>query len=77
MNLLGSLAVNLTVLLFWIYLFLLTLVFALLGNFDHVVVSFSIHFLSNSKGDALFHRIGYDYFRAGWGDLRDQLRDVP
>ena len=49
-----SLTVILTVLLFWIYLFLLTLVFALmvfppLGKSDHVVVSVSIDFPRNLK----------------------------
>ena len=81
--LLGSLTVNLTVLLFRIYLFLLTLVFVVqwfsrhLGNSDHVVVSVSIDFLSNSKRDAPFHRIAYDFSRADWDSLHDQLRDVP
>ena len=32
-----------------------------LENFDHVVVSDSIDFLSNPKWHALFHRIVYDY----------------
>ena len=48
--LLGSLIVALTFLLILIY-FLLTP----LANSDHVVVSVSIDFLSNSKWDALFH----------------------
>ena len=48
-----------------------------LGNFDHVVVSVSIDFLSISKGDAPFHRIAYDYSRADWDSIRDHLRDVP
>ena len=47
--LLGSLIVALTFLLFLIY-FLLTP----LANCDHIVVSVSIDFLSNSKRDALF-----------------------
>ena len=43
--LLGSLTVTLTVLLFWIYLFLLTLLsFSPLGNSDHAVVSVSSDF---------------------------------
>ena len=68
--LLGSQTVILLVLLFWIYFFLLTLVFVLrwlfppLGNSDHVVVSVSIDFPTNSQQDALFHRIAYDYSRA-------------
>ena len=47
-----------------------------LGNFDHVVISLSIDFLSNSQRDAPFHRIAYDYSRTVWGGLRDHLRDV-
>ena len=53
------------------------MVFPPLGNYDHVVVSVSIDFPINSKQDALFHRIVYDYSRADWGDLYDHLRDVP
>ena len=48
-----------------------------LENSDHVVVSVSIDFLSNSKRDALFHCIAYDYSRAGWDGLRDHLKDAP
>ena len=61
---------TLTVLHFWIYLFLLTLVFVLqchlplFENSDHVVVAVFIDFLSISKVDASFHRIVYDYSRA-------------
>ena len=47
-----------------------------LGNSDHVVVSVSIDFPSNSKREALFQRIAYDYSRANWDGLRDHLRDV-
>ena len=35
--------------------------FPRLRNSDHVVVSVSIDFLSNSKQDATFHQIAYDY----------------
>ena len=72
-----------TVLLFWIYLILLTLVFVLqwlfppLGNSDHVVVSVSIDFPINSKQDTPFHCVAHDYSRADWDGLRDHLRDVP
>ena len=38
-----------------------TMAFPLLGNCDHVVVSISIDFPSNSRTDALFHCIAYDY----------------
>ena len=48
-----------------------------LGNFDHVVVSFSIDFPTNSQQDAPFHRIAYDYPRADWDGLCDHLRHVP
>ena len=48
-----------------------------LENFDHVVVSVSIDFPSNSQRDAPFHRIAYDYSRADWDGLCDHLRDVP
>ena len=39
-----------------------------LGNSDHAVVSVSIDFPVNSKQDAPFHRVAYDY---------SHLRDVP
>ena len=48
-----------------------------LGNSDHVFVSVYIDFLSNSKQDALFHPIAYDYFLADWDGICDHLRDVP
>ena len=54
-----------------------TMVFPSLGNSDQVVVPVSIDFLSNSKWDALFHHIAYDYSCADWDDLCDHLRDVP
>ena len=54
-----------------------TMAFPPLGNSDHVVVSFSIDFPSNSQGDASFHRIVDDYSRADWDGHRDHLRDVP
>ena len=47
-----------------------------LGNSDHVVVSVSFDFPSNSQQDAPFHRIAYDYSRADWDGLRNHLRDV-
>ena len=47
-----------------------------LGNSDHVVVSFSIDFLSNSKRDAPFHRAAYDCFLADWDGLHDYLKDL-
>ena len=48
-----------------------------LRNSDHVVVSVSIDFPSNSQQDAPFHRIAYDYSCADWDGLHDHLRDVP
>ena len=54
-----------------------TMVFPPLGNSDHVVVSVSIDFPTNSQQDAPFHRIAYDYSRADWDGLCDHLRDVP
>ena len=54
-----------------------TMAFALLGNSDHVVVSVSIDFPTNSQQDAPFHLIAYDYSRADWDGIHDHLRDVP
>ena len=48
-----------------------TVAFSPLGNFDHVVVSVSINFPSNSKQGALFHHIAYDCSHDG---LCDHLR---
>ena len=50
--------------------------FPLLGNSDHTV-SVSIDFPTNSKRDAPFHCIAYDYSHADWNGLCDHLRDVP
>ena len=47
--------------------------FPLLGNSDHVVVTVSIDFSSNSKRDAPFHCIAYDYSRVDWDGLPDHL----
>ena len=54
-----------------------TMAFPPLGNSDHVDVSVSIDFPSNSQRDAQFHRIAYDYSCADWDGLRDHLKDVP
>ena len=48
-----------------------------LQNSDHVVGSVSIDFLSNSKCNALFHCIAYDYSCADYDGLCDHLRGVP
>ena len=65
--LIQSLTMILTVMLFW-NLFhspdasiCSTMAFPPLGNSDHVVVSVSIDFPTNSKRDAPFHRIAYDH----------------
>ena len=47
------------------------------GNFDHAVVSVSIDFPLNSKQDAPFHLIAYNYSCPDWEGLYDHLRDVP
>ena len=54
-----------------------TMAFSPLGNSDHVVVSLSIDFPSNSQQDNLFHCIAYDFSCADWDGLCDHLRDVP
>ena len=46
-----------------------------LGNSDHLAISVPIDFLSNSKWDALFHRIAYYYSPPDWDGLRNHLRD--
>ena len=51
--------------------------FPSLGNSDHVVISVSIDFPSNSHWDALFHRIAYDCSCADWDGLCHNLSDVP
>ena len=48
-----------------------------LGNADHVVVSDSIDFPSNSQRDVPFHRIAYNYSCADWDGVRGHLRDIP
>ena len=53
-----------------------TKAFPPLGNSDHVVVSVSTDFPRNSKRDAPFHCIAYDYSPAAWDSLRDHLRNV-
>ena len=53
-----------------------TMAFRPLENSDHVIVSISIDFSSNSKLDTPFHRIAYDYSRGDWDGLCDDFRDV-
>ena len=75
--LLCSLTVTLTILLYWMYLFLLTRVFVLvfffplLENCDHVTVSVSINFASNSKRDVPYHCVAYDCSCIDWDGLCD------
>ena len=47
-----------------------------MGNSNHVVVSVSIDFPTNSQRDAPFHRIAYDYSRADWDGLHNHLKDA-
>ena len=54
-----------------------TITFPPLGNSDHVTVSVSIDFPSNSQRDAPFHYIAYDYSRADWDGLRGHLTNIP
>ena len=54
-----------------------TMAFPPLGNSDHVVVSVSIDFATNSQLDAPFYHIAYDYSQGDWDGLCDHLRDVP
>ena len=81
--LLRSQTVTLTVLLFWIFFFLLkliffsTMAFRPLKNSDHVFVSVSIDFPLNSQRGALFHCIAYGYSHADWDGVHDHLTDVP
>ena len=53
-----------------------TMTFPPLGNSDHVVLSASMDFSSNSKRDAPFYRKAYDYFCADWDGLQDHLRKI-
>ena len=51
--------------------------FCSLGNSDHLVAIVSTEFPTNSKQNALFYDITYDYFRADWDGFHDHFRDVP
>ena len=51
--------------------------FSSLGNSDQVLVSVSINFQTNSKQDASFQGLAYDYSHTGCDHLWDHLRDVP
>ena len=71
---LRSLTVTLTILLFGLLYsnasICSTLAFTPLRSSDHVIVSVYIDFLSNSKREALFHCIAYDYSGTDWDGLR-------
>ena len=54
-----------------------TIAFSLLRDSDYVAVLDSIDFQSNSKRDAQFHRISYEYSHADWNRLRYCLSNVP
>ena len=54
-----------------------TIAFPLLRDSDYVVVLVSIDFQSNSKRDAQFHPISYEYSHADWNGLRYCLSNVP
>ena len=81
--LLGSQTMILTVLLFWVSFFLLTLVFLLQRLSFHweilimVLSQFPSTFHHIHNGTPRFHHIAYDYSRADWDGLHDHLRDVP
>ena len=47
-----------------------------LGNSNHVAVSISTDFPSNSKWECPFNCIAYDYSQTDWDGLPDHLRDV-
>ena len=49
-----------------------TVIFRPLGKSNGVDLSVTTDFLSNSKGDAPFHRTTFDYFH--WDGLRDQRK---
>ena len=51
-----------------------TMTFPPLGNSDHVVVSVSTDFPSNSKWDCPFQCIAYDYSCANWDSNCDHSR---
>ena len=68
--LLGFLTVTLTVHLFCGFIFLDYMMdFRPQRNSDHIVFSVSIDVPSNSKGDAKFYCIAYDYSFANWDNL--------
>ena len=80
--LLDSLTLTFTVLLFWIYFFLLMLVFVLQWLSLHwkILIMWLSHFsltFHQTQNEIRFHCITYDYSCANWDGLHDHLRDVP
>ena len=53
-----------------------SMAFPPLANSDDVIVSVSIHFPPNSKLQAPFHSIAYDYSHADWDSLHDHLNSL-
>ena len=53
-----------------------TMVFPPFVNSNHVIVSVSIDFLSNSKRYAPFYCITHGYAHVDWDGLCDRLRDI-
>ena len=79
--LLRSQTVILTALLFWIYLFLLTLVFVLQWlplHWEILIMLLSQFLLTFYQiHNKISYLIAYDYSCADWDGLCDHLRDVP
>ena len=46
-------------------------------NFDHIIVSGSTNFPSNSKENPSFHFTAFHYFCTDWDGLHDHLKDAP
>ena len=46
-------------------------------GFISTVAFLPLTFQQTQKKDTLFHCIAYDYSRANWDGLRDNLRDIP
>ena len=54
-----------------------TMAFPPFENSDHIVISVSIDFPLNSKRNAPFHRIAYDYYCTDRDGRPNHLRDTP
>ena len=80
LRLLSFLLGSRTVLLFWIYLCIVTLLFVLQWPSFHcfiVIASVSFDFLSNSEWNTPFHRSAFDFCPVDWDGLCNYLRDAP